>query len=258
MAQHSRKEEGVSIRAPAAGFRVRQPPAAFLLHFDAVASVSRAAADLLRLCAFLHPDAIPEEIFSAGAAELGPNLSATAADPFKLDEAFAQILKYSLLRRDAEAKMLRIHRLVQAVIQDGLTEEEKRQWAQRTVRAVNRAFPVVEFANWPQCDRLLPQASVCAALVETYLFEFKEAARLLNRAGDYFHRRARFPDAEPLYQRALAIREKVLGPDHSDLATVFENYAALLREMKRGAAAREMEARAQAIRAAHAKHNPPK
>jgi hypothetical protein len=31
-----------------------------------------------------------------------------------------------------------------------------------------------------------------------------------------------------------------------------------LREMKRDAAARELEARAQAIRAAHAKHNPPK
>jgi hypothetical protein len=42
------------------------------------------------------------------------------------------------------------------------------------------------------------------------------------------------------------------------VATVLENYARLLREMKRGAVAREMEARAQAIRAAHAKNNPPK
>jgi hypothetical protein len=42
------------------------------------------------------------------------------------------------------------------------------------------------------------------------------------------------------------------------VATVLENCAGLLREMKRGAAARKLEARAQAIRAAHAKHNPPK
>jgi hypothetical protein len=42
------------------------------------------------------------------------------------------------------------------------------------------------------------------------------------------------------------------------VAKILENYARLLREMKRGAAARELEARAQAIRAAHAKNNPPK
>jgi hypothetical protein len=41
------------------------------------------------------------------------------------------------------------------------------------------------------------------------------------------------------------------------VATVLENRALLLREMKRGAAARELEARAAAMRAVHAKTNPP-
>jgi len=45
---------------------------------------------------------------------------------------------------------------------------------------------------------------------------------------------------------------------HPGVATVLENYARLLREMKRGAAANELEARAEAIRAAHAKNNPSK
>jgi hypothetical protein len=55
----------------------------------------------------------------------------------------------------------------------------------------------------------------------------------------------------------VAIRGKRLGPEHPNLARVLENYAVPLRETKRGAAASELEARAQAIRAAHAKHNPP-
>jgi hypothetical protein len=67
-----------------------------------------------------------------------------------------------------------------------------------------------------------------------------------------------YVQAEPLYQRALAIWERALGPGHPDVAKVLQNYARLLREMKRGAAARELEARAQAIWAAHAKNNPPK
>ncbi len=199
----------------------------FALSFEKVASASRAAADLLCFCAFLHPDAIPEEIFTEGAAELGPNLGPVAADSLKLDAAFAEILKYSLLRRDAEAKTLGIHRLVQEVIQDGLTEEEKRQWAECLVRAVNRAFPSVEFANWTQCDRLVPQALACASLIEAHGFEFEEAGRLLNAVGYYLHERARFSDAEPPYQRALALREKVLGPEHPDVATSLNNLAAL-------------------------------
>jgi hypothetical protein len=148
----------------------------FALSFERVAGASRAAADLLCLCAFLHSDAIPEEIFNKGAPELGPNLSPVAADPMKLDAACAEILKYSLLRRDADAKTLGIHRLVQEVIQDGLTEEEKGQWAERAVRAVNSAFPSPKFANWAQCERLVPQALACATLIEAYRFEFEAAA----------------------------------------------------------------------------------
>ena len=110
----------------------------FALSFERVASASPAAADLLRLCAFLHPDAIPEEILTEGAAELGTHLGPVAVDPLKLNAAFAEILKYSLLRRDADANSLGIHRLIQVVIQDGLTEQQKRQWAERAVRAVNR------------------------------------------------------------------------------------------------------------------------
>ena len=46
------------------------------LSFAEVEKRSAAAADLLRVCAFLHPDAIPEEIITEGAAQLGPNLQA--------------------------------------------------------------------------------------------------------------------------------------------------------------------------------------
>ena len=55
--------------------------------------------------------------------------------------------------------------------------------------------------------------------------------------------------AKPLYQRARAIREMALGPEHPSVATSLENYAVLLRETGRGAAAAKMKARAKAIRA---------
>ncbi len=54
--------------------------------------------------------------------------------------------------------------------------------------------------------------------------------------------------ADSLYKRALAIREKVLGPENLDVAETLDDYAALLRKMNRGAEADGLNARAQAIR----------
>ncbi len=59
----------------------------------------------------------------------------------------------------------------------------------------------------------------------------------------------RYAEAEPLFQRALAIDEKALGPEHPDVAASLENYAALLRQTARADEAERMEARAKAIRA---------
>ena len=52
--------------------------------------------------------------------------------------------------------------------------------------------------------------------------------------------------------------EKALGPEHPNVATCLENYAALLKKMGRGAEAEPLEARARAIRAKHAEKNPQK
>ena len=81
-------------------------------------------------------------------------------------------------------------------------------------------------------------------------------ATSLNNLAFLYWSQGKYAKAEPLYRRALAIREKALGPDHPDLAQSLENYAALLRQTGRSAEATEMEARAKAIRAKHALDNP--
>ncbi len=55
-----------------------------------------------------------------------------------------------------------------------------------------------------------------------------------------------------LYERWLPIAEKALGSEHPDVAQVLENYAVLLRKMRREDEAEEMEVRAKAIRANNA------
>ena len=220
----------------------------FVLSFEKVENASAAAAELLRFCAFLHPDSIREELINEGASELGPVLQPVAGDSFELNTAIGEILKYSLLRRDPTAKTVDIHRLVQAVLRDGMNGATHRQWAERAVRAVNQAFPAVEVSMWPRCEEFLPHAQACAELIERWNFEFQEAARLLNQTAFYLDERARYAEAESLYMRALAIREKAVGPEHPDVAQSLNNLAALYHAQGRYAEAEPLLQRALAIR----------
>ena len=78
----------------------------------------------------------------------------------------------------------------------------------------------------------------------------------LNNLAELYRAQGRYADAEPLFKRSLAILKKALGPKHPDVATILENYAALLWEAGRTVDAVKMDARDKAIRARHAKDNP--
>ena len=78
-----------------------------------------------------------------------------------------------------------------------------------------------------------------------------EVLDILNDLALLYAGESKYSDAEPLYQRALVIREKTLGLNHPDLATSLENYAALLSETGRRAEADKLDAQAQTIRAKH-------
>lgn len=77
-----------------------------------------------------------------------------------------------------------------------------------------------------------------------------------NPIGSVSAARSFSAEAEPLYQRALAIREKALGPEQPDVADVLENYASLMRKIGNDAEAEKLEARAATIRAKYSPSPP--
>ena len=195
------------------------------LAFEHVEGANPAAIELMRFCAFLAPDAIPEELISEGAPYLGPVLQPVAADRSKLNTAIAELLKYSLIRRDATTHTLTIHRLVQAVIKDEMDEEMQRQWAERAVQATSQVFPFDEPPPWPRSQRYLPQALICEELIKQWNLTLDEAAALLNNAGWYLRNRGQYQEAEPLMQYALTIGETMYGRDHPKASFLLHNLA---------------------------------
>jgi tetratricopeptide (TPR) repeat protein/transcriptional regulator with XRE-family HTH domain len=201
--------------------------ATWSLSFQQVQERFPAAADLLRLLAFLGPNAIPEEILTGGASELGPELSSAASDPLLMNEIIRLLLGYSLIRRNAEDCSLSIHRLVQAVLKDSMSDETARQWAERAIRAINRVFPESQPDTWKQCARCLPHALAIIPHLDAYDLLIREAADLLNKAAAYLTDHAQYALAEQLLKRALAVREQIVDSQPTTLALSLNDLGAL-------------------------------
>jgi tetratricopeptide (TPR) repeat protein len=200
------------------------------LSFQKVEAVSPASVDLLRFCAFLDPDAIPEEIFTEGPLNLGSVLQSLTAEPLRLNEAIEQLRKFSLVKRNPRENTLSIHRLVQAVLIDDMDIDVQILLAARAIRVINHVFPHVEVETELQCRRLFPQVLACATLIKRYELESAEAARLLDEAGIYLHDHALYQEAETFYLEALNMREKVLGADHISTADSLNDLGLLYRD----------------------------
>jgi tetratricopeptide (TPR) repeat protein len=248
--------------------------------FRWVEQADPAAYDLLRLCAFLHHDAIPEQLLQEGADDLPPALRKQIQDDFDFDEVVEKLFRYSLVRRDGGT--LTMHPLVQVALRESLGSEEQRVWAERAVSLVNRAFPLANDDNQETCERYLAHAKACARLIVLCHLAMLDAAYLLDKIGYYFahcghyeeadalykqallmcereqksgesdvavsldgvansyRAKGRHEDADDLKQRALRIREQKLGPEHPHLVVVLRNYILVLQKADKQAQAEEL------------------
>jgi hypothetical protein len=83
--------------------------------------------DLLRVCALVQPDTIPEELFRQGGEQLGVTLAAAAGDPLEWNRVMFYARGYSLLSRQLAGRTLGIHRLMQAVLLERMSAHEQTQ-----------------------------------------------------------------------------------------------------------------------------------
>jgi tetratricopeptide (TPR) repeat protein len=223
------------------------------LAFQALQETQPAAGDLLRLCAFVAPEAILQALLRDDPSTLPAPLGAMVADDLSWDEALAALRRYALI--DVEGDTLAVHRLVQAVTRDRLAPDERSRWAEVAVTRMAAAFPSGEEPpweprNWPTCARLLPHAVAVLHHAAEMNQAPPAAAFLCNQVGLYLHGRAQFVEAKPYLERALAIREAVMGPEHPDTAMSLNDLGHLLQAQGDLAGAKPYYERALAIREA--------
>jgi len=77
--------------------------------------------------------------------------------------------------------------------------------------------------------------------------EHPEVARAVYFLADLCCRAGRSAEAESLYRRVLAVREKVFGPYHTLTAETLEGLAKVCEQSGRAVEAQELSSRAKAI-----------
>ena len=168
------------------------------------AQLNPKALDLLHFCAFVSPDAIPESLLLQDVSYSGQMLEPIANDQVQLDQAIAALRSLSLVQRHPETQSLSLHRLVQTVLRELMSEQERARWLSRVPAILNMAFPEAIYEAWEQCERLLPHVLSCA-IATPKQSENQNLAEVLRKAADYLCKRARYDQAELMYERTLRI-----------------------------------------------------
>jgi tetratricopeptide (TPR) repeat protein len=209
-------------------------------------AVSQCAASeaLMAFLAQCAPERIPMLLVDGAIEDEGERLQALVA-----------LAEVSLVKHDPfedETEAVTVHRLVQMV---ALARSEAKGMARAAadlvIARLMAIYPGDGYSNpssWHLCTQLMPHLFLQQAAGLDQHPKTADWPDLLNRAGNYFHGRAVYPQAALLLREALSIREKQLGLDHPDTAQSLNNLAGLLRAQGDDAGARPLFERALAIR----------
>jgi tetratricopeptide (TPR) repeat protein len=190
-----------------------------------------AAVDLLTLASFLAPDDLPLPLLAAHVHELPEPLAHLAADPLALADTVATLRRYSLVRVVADG--LYVHRLLQAVVREGLDTEAQQEWVAVAVRLLSAAFPIDsdEVVNWAECERLLQHVIAVADHGRRLDVAAEGWLGLVHQAAVYLWSRGQYQQALTLHEQAVAGFRRVLGEDHPDTLRAMYRLAGTLRNL---------------------------
>jgi tetratricopeptide (TPR) repeat protein len=214
------------------------PKAVAVTWQTSVAQLTEPGRRMLERFTWFAPERVPEFLLDVPVPGAGDE---------NLHEALDDLATYSLVTRD-EGPYFLVHRLVQDVTRRSLTGERQQQRLLEALRWIDAAFPgnSDDVRAWPHAEPLAPHAGAVASEADSAGIP-DPTARLTNKLGSLLSSKALYAEAEPLYQRSLAISERVLGPDHHDVGHALHGLAWLYRTQGRYAEAKPLLQRSLSI-----------
>jgi len=211
---------------------------------------SPAAMQLINLLAFFADTAISPDVIVNHAEVLSEPLLSFVRDERIFADAIAQLEQTSFLRRDG--MLLIMHPFAQALIRERMVEGRRREVARTAVALLDAALPEFPFGAWDAevaatHDSLDQHALAAAGHAEALGVALETVARLFAKLGSNRSMANDFVGARAAFERALAIDERVLGPEHPQTGADLNNLGKVLANQGDLTGARVMFERALAI-----------
>lgn len=160
--------------------------AAWNVSLDHLETRSVAALRLLQLCSYFAPGPISRAIFSGlGGGSIFPELDHALNDPIRLARALREINRYSLARIDHRTNSVEMHRLVQAVLINrmSLDERERMRSGAHTLMAAADPKEPTQPDNWPRYAELYGHVVASEAIASDQLW----VRELVMNIGKYLY-----------------------------------------------------------------------
>lgn len=168
------------------------------------------SANLLRLFAFLNPDGILIDFLMAGLEALEPGLQRVMSSQIEMATALLKLEDFSLIKWDRRNKMIIMHRLVQAVVIDEMSDEEATSIRNTIIKLFAKAFPS-EVGLEALALRRKYQAQVIQPLLRMTSVRTPEIAALMFLVSKFLSGDGKYIDSMVLLQRAFDIQKETLG-----------------------------------------------
>ncbi len=219
--------------------------ALFTVAYERLRASAPAAAQLLELFAYLGAEPVTASLLRRGRdAPISEPLSRALREPIYMSRTLRELRRYGLAKVDPNGQRIQVHRLVQRVLRESLSEElaaQSRTNVHNLLASANPGEPDQRM-NWPAYVEIAPHVRP-SNVIEADTVEGRQVAldqiRYRYVTGDYEGSRRLAESAVPVWQAATGER---LGPDGEQTLIATRHLAAALRALGDYGAARELNA----------------
>ena len=170
---------------------------------------------LLRLFSFLNPDGILIAFLVSGAEALEDDLRHIIVDQSEMATALLELEKFSLIKWDRPNKSITIHRLVQMVVRDEMSDEELRSTLTNIIDLCIQAFPKFTTNETRSLCRTY-QGQIVEPLLRMKTIHTSKSALIRKRVGEFLREDGKYDDSEKLLLQAVEIYTSLLGTENSE------------------------------------------
>ena len=194
------------------------------MSFNIIRKNNPQTAEIFRLLSFLNPDNILIDFLQSGAVVFENNLRQIILNQIRMYNVLIEPEKFSLLKWNRFTRTILIHRLVQMVIKDEMSDADSMTLRGTIINLCDHSFP----QKWTNENHALVRSYVdriMCPLLDLKVLRTEKSADVMYRVGWFLRVDGKISDSERLSLQAVEIYTEILSNNHPSILNAMSNLA---------------------------------